>query len=184
MSLNKIIKSRRSIRKFKNKTPDWRVIIECIDTMRYAPMSGGNFTLKFILVKDKNKIERLAKYAQQPFVGTVKYIVVVCSNPLRTIKAYGNRGKMYVRQQAGAAMQNFLLKLHERGLATCWVGHFVERLIKTELKIPNEIHVEALFPIGYKAQNPKEKPKVDIDNCLYFDEYENKQMKTHKKINA
>jgi nitroreductase len=182
MDLDKIIKTRRSIRKYKNKTPDWRKIIECIDSMRYAPMAGGIFTLKFILVSDKEKILKLAHAAQQPFVGSADYVVVVCSNPSRTINSYGEHGKIYTRQQAGAAMQTFLLKLHENSLASCWIGYFVKNQIKTLLKIPEEVQVEALFPIGYANEKPSEKNRVDLDGCLYFEEYKNKQMRYIKKI--
>ena len=55
MELNKAIKKRRSVRKFKDKKPNWRDILECIDSVRYAPMAGNNFTLKFILVDDKDR---------------------------------------------------------------------------------------------------------------------------------
>lgn len=184
MNLDKAIKTRRSIRKFKNKKPDWRTVIECIDSMRYAPMAGGVFSLKFILVSDLDKIDRIAQYCQQPFVRTAEYLVVVCSKPRSTINSYGNRGKIYIRQQAGAAIQNFLLKIHEKGLASCWVGSFVERLIKNELKIPADVHIEAILPVGYSKEKPKEKQRVNIDGCLYFEEYENKQMKSHKKVNS
>lgn len=184
MGLDNIIQSRRSIRAYKTKSPDWRNIIEAIDTMRYAPMAGGMFTLKIILVSDEEKIAKLQKASQQDFVGTAKYVVVVCSKKNRTIKAYAKKGETYVRQQAGAAMQNFLLKLTEYKLATCWVGHFVESSVKTTLKIPDDVDVEALFPIGFAAKKPHTREKVDLDNCLYFDEYENKQMKEYKKINT
>jgi nitroreductase len=82
--LDKIIHARRSIRKFKSTKPDWREIIECIDSMRYAPMAGNNFSLKFILVDDEKKINELAKASQQEFVSNVKYVVVVCTTPTRT----------------------------------------------------------------------------------------------------
>jgi len=182
MDLDLIIQSRRSIRKYKNSKPDWRTIIECIDAMRYAPMSGGIFTLKFILVSDKEKINKLAKAAQQQFISTAKYVVVVLSKPNRTINAYGKRGENYIKQQAGAAIQNFLLKAHEKGLATCWVGHFVENMIKTVLKIPEELTVEAIFPIGKANEKPKPKSLAELDSFLYFEEYENQQMRKIKKI--
>ena len=56
MELDKAIKSRTSVRKFNSKKPNWRNIIECIDAARYAPMAGGNYTLKFILVDEPEKI--------------------------------------------------------------------------------------------------------------------------------
>jgi len=41
MELDKAIKSRRSIRRYSAQKPDWRDIIECIDSMRYAPKAGN-----------------------------------------------------------------------------------------------------------------------------------------------
>ncbi len=63
MDLDKAIKSRKSVKKFKDKKPDWRDIIEVIDSMRYAPMAGNNFSLKFILVDNKEKIKKISKSA-------------------------------------------------------------------------------------------------------------------------
>ena len=180
MDLTKAIKNRHSVKKFKEKKPDWRNIVECIDAARYAPMAGSNYSLKFILVSDKNIIEKLADAAQQPFISKVHYVVVACSNPSRTVNAYGGaRGEIYVRQQAGAAIQNFLLKLEEAGLSASWIGHFVEEQVKKILNIPEHVHVEAFFPIGYEFEKKyTRKEKIDLDNILYFDEYDNKKMKS------
>lgn len=184
MGVERLIKARRSVRKFKSTKPDWREIIECIDSMRYTPMAGNNFTLKFILVDDEAKIQKLADAAQQDFIAEVKYIVVVCTTPGRTETAYEERGSIYTRQQAGAAIQNFLLKLTESKLATCWVGHFIDEQVKDILNIPKEIQVEAMFPIGYPYEKPKEKRYIELDNILYFNKYGNKKMKEEQKLSA
>lgn len=185
MTFDSLIRSRRSVRKFKSREPDWRDIIECINAARFAPMAGGNYTLKFIIVSELEKIQEITEAAQQPFVSTAHYLVVVCSEPKRTINAYAERGQVYVRQQAGAAIENFWLKLIEKGLSTCWVGHFVESQIKNTLNIPKEIHVEAIFPIGYEYEKPKtKKEKINIDSILYFEEYGNKKKRHIKKINS
>ncbi len=177
MELGKVMKNRHSVKKFKDKKPDWRDIIECIDAARYAPMAGSNYSLKFILVSDKSIIEKLADAAQQPFIAKAQYVVVACSNPSRTVNAYGERGKIYVRQQAGAAIQNFLLKIEEAGLSASWIGHFVEEQVKKILKIPEHVYVEAFFPIGYEFEKKyTRKEKIDLDNILYFDEWENQNM--------
>ena len=107
MDLDKAIKSRRSVKKFKDKKPDWRDIIDCIDSTRYTPVAGGSFTLKFILVDDKEKIQKISKISQQPFISQAHYLVVVCSTISRATNSFGKRGEIYLRQQAGAAIQNF-----------------------------------------------------------------------------
>jgi nitroreductase len=184
MQLDKAIKERHCVRKFSNKKPDWREIIECIDAARYAPMAGGNFTLKFVLVDDEKTIRKLADAAQQDFISDAKYVVVVCTNPSRTKNAYGGRGEKYCRQQAGAAMENFFLKIQEKKLATCWVGHFVDRLVREALKIPEDVDVEAMFPVGYEFNKRPLREKIELDNVLYFYEYKNKKMKKKEKLDV
>ena len=183
MDLDKVIKNRRSVRKFKERKPDWRRIIECIDSARFAPMAGNNYTLKFIIVDDEEKIKQITEFCQQDFIAQAKYIVVACSNPSRTTNEYGEAGKIYCRQQAGAAIENFLLKIAESGLSTCWIGYFVEEQIKKILNIPKEVDVEALFPIGYESEKPKtRKMKIDLDRILYFNSYGNVKMKKQKIV--
>ena len=148
-------------------------------------MAGDNFTLKFILVKDPEKIRKLADASQQDFIAEAHYVLVVCSKISRTVNAYGLRGKRYCRQQAGAAIQNFLLRIQEEGLSTCWIGHFVDDIVRDVLQIPDEINVEALFPIGYEFKEKSTRTsKIDLDAILYFDEYKNKKMKKPKKIDV
>jgi nitroreductase len=89
-----------------------------------------------------------------------------------------------LKQQAGAAIQNFLLKITEARLATCWVGHFVDEEIKSILTIPKDIQVEALFPIGYPLRKPEEKRIIELDNVLYFNKYGNKKMNEVAKVDA
>jgi len=178
MDLNKAINERHSTRKFTSKKPDWRTILECIDSARFAPMAGNNYTAKFILVDDREKIEKLTEACQQPFVGEAHYIVVVCSIKRGVINAYGEQAETFVRQQAGAAIQNFLLRLTEEGLATCWIGYFAEEQVRRILKIPSKAQVEALFPVGYEFEKKHAKTeKIDLDTIMYFDIYGNKRMK-------
>lgn len=184
MDLDKAIQNRKSVKKFNSKSPDWRNIIECIDSMRHAPMAGGNFSLKFILVSDKGKIQKIAEAAQQNFIVQAKYIVVICSIPSRTKNAYGEKAEVFLRQQAGAAIQTFLLKIEEKKLDTCWIGYFVEDQIKRELKIPDKANVEAIFPIGYEFRKDNPSRKIELDRVLYFTSYGNKKMKNPRKLDV
>jgi len=185
MDLDKSIKERHSVRKFSSKKPDWRKIVDCIDVVRYAPTAGHNSTVKIILVDEKSKILEIAEECQQDFVGQVHYLVVVCSSPSRLINAYGERGEKFNNQQSGAAIENFLLKLESEGLATCWVGYFDEDNIKNLLKIPEDIHIEAILPIGYEFEKPRTKKfRIELEQILYFNDYKNKKMKSSKKIDV
>jgi nitroreductase len=182
MNTIKAIKLRRSTRKFKSKKPDWRTIIEAIDSARFAPMAGGFFSLKFILIDEFDKIEKIAKWSEQEFIQDAKYVVAFVSDP-KKMKTYQERGEKYMREQAGAAIENFMLHLTDVGLSTCWIGHFNDEKIKQVLKIPEDQELEALFPIGYAFQKTKiVRAKGDMDSCLYFNEWKNNRMKKIKTV--
>ncbi|MFA5020014.1 MAG: nitroreductase family protein [Candidatus Pacearchaeota archaeon] len=178
MQLDKAIYERRSIRRFHPRKPDWRKILEAIDAARQAPAAGNLHCLKFILVDDPDKIERIGKACLQQFVSTANYIVVVCSDPTEVIRSYDERGEIYIKQQAGAAIENFLLKITDLGLGSCWIGAFVDEQVKTALRIPENINVEALLPVGYPMNKPVRVPKkANIDKFVYFNLWNNKYMK-------
>jgi len=188
MDLDKAIEQRKSVRKFLDKKVDWREVIECVDAMRYAPAAGSNHTLKVIIVQDESKIKSLAEASQQPFVATGKFVVVVCSNSDRLVNAYEDNGEKFNFQQNGAAIENFLLEIESKGLATCWVGHFFEKQIKEILTIPDKYKVEAIFPIGYESKLKGEKSvkrnAIDLGSFLYFDKFGNKRMSQPRKVDA
>ncbi len=180
MDTEKAIQERKSTRNFSDKKPSWKTIIECIDAARFAPMAGNTFSLRFILVDDKEVIKKISEAAQQDFIADCQYLVVACTDPILTQNAYEERGTKYLRQQAGAAIENVLLMIQEKGLSTCWVGHFVDYLVREALKIPEGIDVEAVLPIGYESKikkSQRKKVKIDLDNILYFNKWKNKTMK-------
>ena len=179
-----LIKSRRSVREFKNKKPDWRDIIEAIHSSQYAPMSGDIFSLKFLIIDEKEKITKIAKYSEQEFIQDVKYIVVVLTDGKKTKLNFHEAAERYLPLQAGASIQNLMLHLTSVGLSTCWISHFYEDKVKTLLKIPKEIKIEALLPIGFAKKKLKRKTKKDPYNILYFNKWGNQRMKKENSINA
>ncbi len=180
MDFDKAVRNRKSVRNFSSKKPNWRAVIECIDAARYAPVAGKNFTLKFIMIQDKEKIQQLAKAAEQDFIAQAPYIIAVYSDNARLKNLFGEeKGEVYSRQQTGAAIQNILLSIEDHKLAGCWVGHYDEEEIKKLLKIPDSMTLEALIPVGYESERKKTKPKerINMDSILYFDQHGKKQMK-------
>lgn len=182
MKLDKAIQSRRSIRKYKSSAPSWKRVIEAIDAARYAPMAGNIFTLNFILVDEEEKIKEMAKWSSQDFISSAKMAIVFLTKDSRTVNSYGKKnGERFCRQQAGAAIQNFLLKLQESKIATCWVGLFNEEKIKKILKVPEDYEVEAIFPVGIANEIPKKRNVRDLNNFLYFNQFGNDRMLSIKK---
>ena len=183
MQLKDAIKKRKSVKKFFSGKVNWRDILKAIDAARYAPCAGNQFCCRFILVKDKEKIKKLSEACQQDFVADADYVVVVASDDSRLKVSFSERGEKYARQQAGAAIENFLLALTELGLVTCWTGHFDDNGIKQILSMPDEIVVEALFPIGKETKiKTTEKIKTELEDIIYFDKWKNKYMEPKSRV--
>lgn len=184
MDLNDSIQKRKSVKSYKDKKPDWRDIIECVDAARYTPMAGNNYSLKFIIIDEPETIQKLANASQQPFIAKAPYIIAVCTNPVKTKNLFEERADRYLHQQAGAAIQTILLKLTEKELASCWIGHYVDYLVKETLKISKDVRIEALITVGYEHIKTAPKRKPILDGILYFNKYKNKKMKNPRRFSV
>jgi len=177
MDLTKAIKTRKSVRRFSEKKANWRDVIKAIDMARFAPMAGNQFSLKFLLISDSKKIGKLAEASQQDFVGKTNCVVVVCSEVDNVKRSYEEFGEKFSHQQAGAAIQNFLLKCTELDLATCWVGFFDDYTVRDVLQIPKNVIIEAIFPVGLETKiKTPEKKKAELENYIFFDKWGQKEM--------
>ena len=179
MELKRAIEKRKTVKIFfEDKKPDWRKVVRAIDLARFAPAAGNQSILKFVLVDDKEIIKELAAASQQNFIEKAAYVVIFLSDPSILKRSYGDKGERFAAQQAGAAIENFLLGLVKEGLASCWVGHFYEEQVRRAAKIPSKMKIEGLFPVGIEAKNShaEQREKNDLENMLYFNSYGTKKM--------
>jgi len=181
MNLNEVIKKRRSIRQFKSKKVHWEKILEAIDTSSKISLAGNINNLKFIIIEKQKTKNELAKNCQQYWIADAPIIIAVCSDETKLERMYHERGKIYSRQQVGAAIQNLILKLTELGLSTCWVGAYADELIKQILEIPEYINLEAILPIGYPKGKTKLIKKTPLENLLNWGKWGEKKKPTNKK---
>ncbi|MEA3329211.1 MAG: nitroreductase family protein [Nanoarchaeota archaeon] len=184
MNLDKVIEARRSVRRFHSKVPNWRKILDAVNCARKAPLAGNISSLKFILVDEVEKIAQLAESSGQKFVADVHFVLVVVSDTKEVVRSYDERGEKYANQQAGAAIENLLLKLTELKLGACWVGAFDDDQVKRILKIPEDSEPVAIIPIGFPLLKGSQKKKPHLDRCLYFNKYKGKFMKPRVEVDA
>lgn len=183
MELGEAIKSRKSVKKYSDKKPDWRKILQAVDYARFAPMAGNIFTVKLTLVSDEKVIEKIKKATQQDFVAA-PYVLVVTSDRDRVKKMYDITERGFAPQQVGAAIQNILLGLTEKGVATCWVGFFDDQLVREAVSIPKSQTIEAIFPLGLELKTAKTnpKPKPELENFFFFEKYGEKKMRPETRV--
>ena len=173
MDIFKAISDRRSIRKFIDKPVEEDKIAKILDAAMWAPSIGNLQERQFIVVRDPGRRLQLSEAALgQYWMARASVIIVVLTKNDRIVRTYGKRGEdLYVKQDAAAAIENMLLAAHSLGLGSCWVSVFEDAAVKRILKIPTELEVHALIPIGYPAENPFPPHRNDVRFVTSFEEY-------------
>ena len=173
MDFDKCLKGRRSIRKYKKKPVPWKKLAFVLDAARYSPSAGNLQNWRFILVDDKEKRDKISTACLgQKWMNQAPVFIIVCSDNSATDKFYKN--SKYPTQNCAVAIQNIMLKAHSLGLGTCWIGAFDERAIKRDLKIPDNISLEGIITLGVADQKPAMPKRLDMNNLLSFNEWDNK----------
>jgi nitroreductase len=182
MEFEKLLKMRRSVRKYGLRKVTFQQVGEICNAATFSPMAGNIYSVRFIVVSTKKKIKALAGAAEQPFIAQAPFVVVVYSDPLLVKKSYGSRATMYVRQQAGAAIENMLLRAADIGLGSCWIGWFDEEIVKRIVRLPDNVQVEALLPIGHPLEKHVVKKKPDLKLITYFEDFKQETMPKEIKV--
>lgn len=169
MDIHDIIKSRRSIRAFKQDAVSDEILNKLLESAIYAPSEGNLQPWKFYVVRNRELRIKLAKAAlEQYFISEAPVAIVVCAD-LKATSPYGARGiNLYCIQSTAAAIQNILLTAHSLGLGTCWVGAFDEEEVSKILKLPSYLRPVAVIPVGYPAENPTPPYRKKISKVTEF----------------
>ncbi|MBI2112273.1 nitroreductase family protein, partial [Candidatus Woesearchaeota archaeon] len=100
-----LIQSRRTIKEFLPKFVSWEKIANVLDAGRHAPSSGNIQNWKFIIVFDPGQKRALAEacYGQYE-IAQAWVLIVVCGEPERGERYYGEKGRFYTTQNCAAAV--------------------------------------------------------------------------------
>ncbi|WP_457548913.1 nitroreductase family protein [Archaeoglobus sp.] len=164
--------TRVSIRRFKPDPIPEDVIKVILEAGNAAPSAGNLQARDFIVVRDENTKLKLAKAAlKQMFIAEAPIVIVVCANYPRSMRVYGERGRLYAEQDATAAVENILLAVHMLGLGAVWVGAFDEVEVMNLLGIPDYARPIAIIPVGYPAEEPKRRERYPIDYLTHWEKW-------------
>lgn len=173
MSVLQIIKERRSVRRYKADPIPGDVLHRVLEAARFSPSGKNLQPWKFILVREESLKHRLVHACVgQKFVAQAPLLVVACGFPEKCYSRMGNYMKSWAVDVA-IAIEHMMLQAQEEGLGTCWIGAFEEKEVKTLLKIPEEVRVLALTPLGYPDEEPKARGRKSLDEIVCYDRYQN-----------
>lgn len=167
------IRTRRSVRKYKDKDVPWDNIVEIMQSAKYAPYAGNVMNLKLVVVKNEDKRKAIAEACtQQYWMQDAPIHIVVVGEPEKAERYYGVRGvRLYTIQGIAASIQNMLLTAHSLGLGACWVGAFDEDEIRRLCNLPENVNVQGIVTIGYADESPEPPPKYRIEHYVIFEKW-------------
>ncbi|MHA1379579.1 MAG: nitroreductase family protein [Candidatus Helarchaeota archaeon] len=176
--LMKIIKERRSIRKFTDEEVPDEILQRFLTAAKWAPSAGDVQAWDFIVVKDVGIKEKLSAAAlgQNP-VKKAPVVIAVCANQIRSARTYRARGaNLYCYQDTAAAIQNMLLTIHANGYGAVWIGAFDDKKAAEILKTPEGVRPIALIPIGVPAEKPSPTPRYKLKKVTHINHFGEKYL--------
>ncbi|MFH1519787.1 MAG: nitroreductase family protein [Candidatus Omnitrophota bacterium] len=151
MDILELIKTRRSVRKFKNKDVSREIINDILEAGRWAPSGLNNQPWKFMILEAerKNSLAECTKYSQ------------IVKNADKLILVFFDQENSYNRDKdlmaIGACIENMLISIHSKGLGACWLGEILNQKTQIHklLKTPKNLELAAVLALGYPLDSPR-----------------------------
>ena len=171
MEFYEVIKKRKSVRKYKSDPVPENVLSRILEAGRIAPSAKNIQPWRFIIVRESKLKKKIAEASRgQLWLADADIILVGC---ILDKIAWGRMGG-YMSSgpvDVAIALDHIILAAANEGLGTCWIGAFVEKDIKEILQVPEDVTVLALTPIGYPAEQPKDRGRKGSKEVVSYDKY-------------
>ncbi|MFX0015272.1 MAG: nitroreductase family protein [Promethearchaeota archaeon] len=166
MDALELLKSRRSIRKYKSTPVEPEKIEKCLEAAQWSPSASNKQPWEFLIVTDEDKRKKLAIFHPYgKFVAESPVVFIPLTNPKVHPK--------YHQSDTALATLQFIIEAHSLGLGTCWagvIGTNFENKIKDLLNIPEHLRVLALVAVGYANETPSSNRKP-IESLVHKESY-------------
>jgi len=199
-SLLELMKTRRSVRRFKPDKVPKEYANMILEAARWAPSAGNRQPWRFIIVRETNVREKIGEIYQKireadlkgvpadsPFYKAVRerikenfyrnifstapLLIVVCADPKESFHS-----RTYPMDCA-VAIQNMLLLAHALGLGSTYIDFYRPehelklKQVKDLLKIPDEIGLRAILPLGHPDEEPAPPPRKNLHEIVFQEKY-------------
>lgn len=172
MTINELIKSRRTIRKFDQKPLTYSQLEHFVDMARVAPSAANLQPLKYALSLEKALNDKVfetlkwagylkGEYTPKENEKPTGYIVVCIDNEI---------SKAGYDLDVGAAVENIILSALSEGVGACWLGSVERPKLKRILNIPNNLEISCVVALGYPMETPKEAVMKNGDVKYYLED--------------
>ncbi|MCF8008723.1 MAG: nitroreductase family protein [Halanaerobiales bacterium] len=160
METIKLLKTRRSIRKFEQKKVEKDKLEKIVETARYAPTANNVQPWHLVVITEENKIQKLEEYIDQD--KKFPACIAVFSDDVDHHLEDGSNVSTYI-----------LLTAKELGLGSCWIGSYGKPYtskVGKLLDMPEKYKLISIITVGYPAENPHPEKK-ELDEVIHWETY-------------
>jgi nitroreductase len=149
MEFYEVLRTRRSIRSFKDEPVPQAALLRILEATRIAPSGSNRQPWKFYIVREAAKKRRVAEACNgQAWVAEAPLVIVAVGWRIPFNRG-GYMGEMSFIMDVSIAFTHFILAARAEGLGTCWIGDFDSCEVKEALGLSEDQHVVAVTPLGY-----------------------------------
>ena len=171
MNVTDAIKQRRVIHNFRSDPIPDDVLYKIIEAARWAPSPFNTQPWEFIIIRNKDTLEKLAQCSPTSKCDAPMAIAVVI---LPITAKYPFHQQVAEPEHAGAmAVQNIMLAAWELGVGTAWATIKKDK-VKQILNIPEEFDVLTIIPMGYPMDEPpmhEETDRLPVEDLMNFEKF-------------
>ena len=153
MNFSELVKSRYSVRSFKDEQVSKADLDAILETVKYAPTACNLQPQKVYVIQSPEALAKLETLTKCRYGAPT--VLLVCYD--ESVAWHNKRMPGYQSGETDAAIvtTQMMLKAWEIGVGSCWVGMFSSEEVVKAYGLPENTVVEALLPIGYPAEDSK-----------------------------
>lgn len=166
---------RCSCRKFETDRAIPRELLENIMSAAVAaPSSFNEQPWRYVVVDETQRVKQLAECINDDKSGFCKdasaFVVVMESK--REFDREALQSMKYIGIDIGISVSHIILAAADEGIASCILGSFNERKIKTLLGIPKTRRMRLVIALGYSTeQSHAEKERRPFEESVTFNRF-------------
>ncbi|KYK32885.1 MAG: hypothetical protein AYK19_14740 [Theionarchaea archaeon DG-70-1] len=171
MNVKEAILTRRTAREFTDERVPDDVLLDILETAKWAPSPVNSQPWRFIIIKDKETLKKLREYAKygKHLLDAPMAVAVVVTH----IEGFHWYNELEENKYAGAVVTaNLMLAAWEKGVGTGWVS--IERdKVNDILGVPADHTVITVMPIGYpvKTEPHKEDERKPVEWMIFSEKF-------------